>query len=276
MQQIRQSLESVRIGFVPTMGSLHKGHLSLLDRAKATNPVTIMSIFVNDKQFAPHEDFNEYPRVLNKDLELLKGLSPNFIFAPHSNDMYPQGFGTAIEVEGVGRGVLDGIARPHFFGGVCTVVTKLFNIVRPTQAFFGQKDAQQCVVIKKLVEDLNINTEVVICPTVREANGLAMSSRNEYLTPDERSRAGLLYRSLLHAEKMYKKDKSIDARQIEKEMIAMIKQERDWALDYVKIVHPKTLAAIEGPIGDEGCLIALACKVGKARLIDNILLTSSQ
>lgn len=223
--------------------------------------------------------------------------------------MYPQGFGTAIEVEGVGRGVLDGIARPHFFGGVCTVVTKLFNIVRPTQAFFGQKDAQQCVVIKKLVEDLNINTEVVICPTVREANGLAMSSRNEYLTPDERSRAGLLYRSLLHAEKMYKKDKSIDARQIEKEMIAMIKQERDWALDYVKIVylslfdcfsfylsflrylthihthtlsltcpcrHPKTLAAIEGPIGDEGCLIALACKVGKARLIDNILLTSSQ
>lgn len=258
-------------GFVPTMGYLHEGHLSLVRRARAENDRVAVSIFVNPTQFGPHEDYNRYPRDLERDLRLLEPLGVDLVFAPSVEEMYPPGFQTWVIVEEVSR-PLEGAARPGHFRGVATVVTKLFNIIQPDRAYFGQKDAQQAVVIRQMVRDLNIPVEIVVCPTVREPDGLAMSSRNTYLSPEERQAATVLFRALQAAKAHYEKGER-DAERLREVMREVIRAEPLARLDYVSVAHPETLqelSYVEGP-----ALLSLAVYIGKTRLIDNILLPSS-
>ena len=259
---------SGNVGFVPTMGYLHEGHVALVKRAKAENPVAGASIFVNPTQFLPHEDFRSYPRDLDRDLAMLRDVGTDFVFMPSSEEMYPAGYNTWVDLAGVTER-LEGAVRPGHFKGVATVVTKLFNIVEPTRAYFGQKDAQQCVVIRKMVEDLNMNLEVVICPTVREPDGLAMSSRNVYLTPEERKAAPVLYRSLVLARDLYERGER-DAGSIKQRMIALLQTEPLGKIDYVSIADALTLE--EATIVHRPVVVSLAFKLGKPRLIDNIIL----
>src|SRR5215469_7728780 len=188
-----------RVGLVPTMGALHEGHLSLVRAARSQSDVVVVSIFVNPTQFGPKEDFSKYPRTLEKDLALLEAEKVDFVFNPSVQEMYPQGSSTSVTVEGLSER-LDGRSRPGHFRGVTTVVSKLFNVVQPDLAFFGQKDAAQAAIIRRMVRDLHFDTEIRICPIVREADGLAMSSRNAYLSPEERRRATVIYRSLHRVE----------------------------------------------------------------------------
>lgn len=258
-------------GFVPTMGYLHEGHLSLVRRARAENDRVAVSIFVNPTQFGPHEDYNRYPRDLERDLRLLEPLGVDLVFAPSVEEMYPPGFQTWVIVDEVSR-PLEGAARPGHFRGVATVVTKLFNIIQPDRAYFGQKDAQQAVVIRQMVRDLNIPVEIVVCPTVREPDGLAMSSRNTYLSPEERQAATVLFRALQAAKAHYEKGER-DAERLREVMREVIRAEPLARLDYVSVAHPETLqelSHVEGP-----ALLSLAVYIGKTRLIDNILLPSS-
>jgi len=260
------------VGFVPTMGYLHEGHLSLVRRAKAENRSAVASIFVNPTQFGPKEDFASYPRAPQRDLEMLESVGTDVVFMPEAEEMYPPGMDTWVEVKGI-TDVLEGARRPGHFRGVATVVTKLFNIVEPTRSYFGQKDAQQVRVIQKMVRDLNMNTEVIVCPTLREPDGLAMSSRNVYLKPDERRAAVILWKSLELARKLWAEGER-DAGRIRREMTALIQTEPRAAIDYVSIADAETLREldrIEGPV-----LVSLAVKVGKPRLIDNIILGGSE
>jgi pantoate--beta-alanine ligase len=267
MKLVRRALDGA-VGFVPTMGYLHEGHLSLVRRAKAENPTSVVSIFVNPTQFLPHEDYRSYPRDTDRDLKLLTAAGTDIVFMPEPEDMYPAGYDTWVEPGRVTQR-LEGASRPGHFRGVATVVTKLFNIVRPTRAYFGQKDAQQCVVIKKMVEDLNMDLEVVICPTVREADGLAMSSRNVYLTPGERKAAPVLYRSLMLARELYDSGER-DAGRIKQRMLALLAAEPLGKVDYVSIADARTLEEVE--VIDRPVVVSLAFRLGKPRLIDNILL----
>ena len=256
------------VGFVPTMGYLHEGHLELVRIARRDNPLAVVSIFVNPTQFAPNEDFKAYPRDLNRDLSLLEGVKTDIVFIPESKDMYADGYNTWVDVQGI-TAKLEGKARPTHFRGVTTVCNKLFNIVQPHKAYFGQKDAQQALVIQKMVADLNMNLEVVVCPTIREKDGLAMSSRNTYLTESERISATVLNKSLCLAEEMFATGER-DARIIRKAMIELISQEAAAKIDYVSIADMQTLdeiATIEGK-----ALVSLAVRLGKPRLIDNIIL----
>lgn len=263
------SEEGKSIGFVPTMGYLHEGHMSLVRAAKKHTDVVVMSIFVNPKQFGPNEDFEKYPRDLKHDEEMASESGVDVIFYPSLKDMYPKGYATYVTVEKLTRG-LCGESRPGHFSGVATVVTKLFNIVKPDVAYFGQKDMQQALMIKKMASDLNMDLEVKIMPTVREKDGLAMSSRNIYLNETERKDATILYQSLKQAEALIKGGEG-DSRKIIKIVEDMIKSRPSAKSDYVKVVDTKELKDIKTLSGE--IMIALAVFFGNTRLIDNITIT---
>ena len=254
------------IGFVPTMGALHEGHLSLVRESRKKSDVTVVSIFVNPAQFGPNEDFKAYPRDLAGDKALLAREGADYLFFPKADDTYPEGYGTFVEVQGL-QDRLCGKSRPGHFRGVCTVVLKLFNIVRPDQAFFGWKDAQQVLILRKMVEDLNLGVRIVPLPIVREADGLAMSSRNAYLHPDERQAALVLHRSLREARALIQKGER-DAAVIIGTMRRIIGGEPLARVDYVEIVAPNDLEPLD-KVGEDA-LIALAVYIGKTRLIDNL------
>ena len=256
------------VGFVPTMGYLHEGHLELVRIAGRDNTVAIVSIFVNPTQFAPNEDYKAYPRDLDRDLAMLDRVKTGIVFIPDSQDMYADGYNTWVDVQGI-TGKLEGRARPTHFRGVTTVCNKLFNIVQPHKAYFGQKDAQQALVMQKMAADLNMNLEVVVCPTIREKDGLAMSSRNTYLTGSQRTSATVLYRSLCLAGDMFARGER-DAGVIRKAIIDLISGEAAVKIDYVSIADIQTLDEID-KIGGKA-LVSLAVRLGKPRLIDNIIL----
>jgi pantoate--beta-alanine ligase len=256
------------IGFVPTMGYLHEGHLFLARRAKAENDVSVVSIFVNPTQFGPKEDFARYPRDPERDLALLEKERTDLVLMPPVEEMYPPGISTWVDVEGVTKR-LEGAARPGHFRGVTTVVAKLFNIVEPTRAYFGQKDAQQAMVIQKMVTDLNMNLEVVVVPTQREPDGLAMSSRNVYLNPEERQAAVVLWKSMSLAQGLWQKGER-DAEKLRHDMVALINKEPLARVDYVSIADPLTLDELSHIKGS--ALVSMAVYFGKTRLIDNMTL----
>ena len=256
------------LGFVPTMGYLHEGHLSLVRRARAENDLTAVSIFVNPTQFLPHEDFKTYPRDERRDLELLEKEAVDLAFLPEVRDMYMDGHGTFISVEGLSS-VLEGARRPGHFRGVATVVAKLFNLVEPTRAYFGQKDAQQVVVIKKMVADLNMNLEIIVCPTIREENGLAMSSRNVYLTPEEHRQACIIPQALSAARELLRAGEQ-NADRLRCRMRQIIETAPGVRIDYVSVADPETLVELEQVT--KAALASLAVDFGRVRLIDNVIL----
>jgi len=262
--------EGKRFGFVPTMGALHEGHLSLVRAAKATSDVVAVSIFVNPLQFAPTEDLAKYPRSFERDRELLEKEAVNILFAPQTEEMYPKGAVTYVTVEGLSE-KLCGSSRPGHFRGVTTVVAKLFHIVEPDLAFFGQKDAAQATIIRRMVRDLNLPVEVVVCPIVREPDGLAMSSRNAYLSPQERKTALVLNRSLTETKNRFDQGErnAIALIAVGKQIVA---QEPAARLDYFEILDPGTFDPI--PALTSPALVAVAAFVGNTRLIDNILLNT--
>jgi len=267
MKQLRKHLAEP-VGLVPTMGALHEGHLALVRRSKSECRTTVTSIFVNPTQFLPGEDLKAYPHVPEQDTRMLEAVGNDIVFMPLEKEVYPPGFNTWVEVKGV-TDRLEGASRPGHFRGVATVVNKLFNTVQPTKAYFGQKDAQQVIVVKKMVADLNMNLEIVVVPTVREPDGLAMSSRNVYLTPDQRQAATVLYRSLRVAQEMFSKGEK-DTERIRKAMVALIRKEPLAAIDYVSIADPETVEELDAI--RPGALASLAVKIGKTRLIDNLIL----
>jgi pantoate--beta-alanine ligase len=255
------------IGFVPTMGYLHEGHLNLVRKSTQSADATVVSIFVNPAQFGPKEDFKEYPRDFNRDMELLKREGVDYLFFPDSEEMYPQGYKTYVQVQDLGE-KLCGHSRPGHFKGVCTIVLKLFNIVDPDVAFFGQKDAQQAIILRKMVEDLGLDVIIKVSPIIRDEDGLALSTRNEYLNSREREAALALPRSLQEAKRMIEKGER-RARNIIKRIEEMIRQEPLAKIDYIEIVDLDELKPIE-MIKDEA-LLALAVFVGKSRIIDNMM-----
>lgn len=267
MKRLRHQLAEPA-GFVPTMGYLHEGHLTLVRHAKAENSSVVVSIFVNPTQFGPQEDFNKYPRDPQRDLAMLEKEKTDIVFMPSVAEMYPPQFNSWVEVSKV-TDRLEGAYRPGHFRGVATVVAKLFNIVQPNKAYFGQKDAQQVIVIKKMVSDLNMNLEVVTIPTVREPDGLAMSSRNIYLNPKERRAATVLYQALTFAQKLWAKGEN-DAQRLRQQMIALIQKEPLADIDYVSIADLETLKELD--VVKAGAVVSLAVKIGKTRLIDNVVL----
>jgi len=254
------------VGFVPTMGYLHKGHLALVKQARMENAAVIVSIYVNPTQFGPREDFGAYPRDLDRDLELLRREGTDIVFVPSDSEMYPPEFSTWVDVEKV-TDRLEAASRPGHFRGVATVVAKLFNIVQPTRAYFGQKDVQQVTVIKRMVADLNMGIEVVVVPTVRESDGLAMSSRNVYLSSKERRAATILFKSLTLAQQLNKGGEK-DAEKIRRQMAALIQKERLAQIDYISIANVETLEELN--LLDRPAVASLAVRIGKTRLIDNI------
>ena len=259
--------EGKTIGFVPTMGYLHEGHLSLVKAAKKHTDVVVMSIFVNPLQFGPREDFEKYPRDIKRDEQLASEAGVDVIFCPSAKDMYPEGYATYVNVETLTE-TLCGASRPGHFKGVTTVVAKLFHIVKPDVAYFGQKDAQQAIIIKKMVQDLNLDIEIKVMPIIRESDGLAMSSRNVNLSEEERREALVLHQALKKAEAMID-DGERDAKKIAKTMEAMIGQTGNVRKDYLSIVDAKHLDPVATVSGE--VVIAVAAFVGKTRLIDNII-----
>jgi len=258
------------VGFVPTMGALHLGHLSLIREAKKECDFVVVSIFVNPIQFGPHEDYRRYPRNFKEDKKILEEEKVDLLFLPSVKAMYPENFSTYVEEVSLSK-YLCGRFRPGHFRGVTTVVTKLFNIVMPDISYFGQKDFQQAQIIKRMVRDLNFSIKIKVLPIIREEDGLAMSSRNSYLTYSEREKAKFLYRSLKKAEKMIKKGEK-DAGKIKRRMIEFIKEKiPESKIDYVEIVSPFALENLNTLKKNQKVLIALAVHLGGARLIDNIL-----
>lgn len=267
LRQVRSELKG-SWGLVPTMGYLHDGHIAIVRHARAENDNLGVSIFVNPTQFGPREDLANYPRDLDRDLELLAKEGADVVLAPHVEEIYPPGFQTYVTVEKVSE-ELEGAARPGHFRGVATVVCKLFNIFQPDRAYFGQKDAQQVAVIKQMVRDLSIPVQVVVVETVREPDGLAMSSRNVYLSPDERKSAGVLYRALCAAREAWLKGER-DGQAMKNAMKAVLEKEPLAKVDYVSAADPDTLEEI-GRAQDR-LLLSMAVRIGKTRLIDNITL----
>jgi pantoate--beta-alanine ligase len=264
--------EGKTIGFVPTMGYLHDGHISLVRAAKKENDVIVMSIYVNPTQFGPDEDYDKYPRDLERDRSLADKEGVDVIFTPVSGEMYPAGYDTDVEVKGHLTETLCGRTRPGHFRGVTTVVAKLFNIVEADRAYFGQKDAQQAAVIKRMVRDLNMPVEIRVMPIVREDDGLAMSSRNAYLSKEERRQALALSRSLKRAEEMVSAGE-LSAGTIKSGMKNILEKEKNVRVDYTEIMDADTLQPLDKVRGNT--LIAIAAFVGGTRLIDNVLVTSN-
>jgi pantoate--beta-alanine ligase len=255
------------IGFVPTMGYLHKGHLSLMHRARKENDLVVTSIFVNPTQFGANEDLKTYPRDPQRDKELMSKAKVDLAYFPTVEQIYPEGYTTYVDVRGPLTQALCGRSRPKFFRGVTTVVAKLFNLVAPDRAYFGRKDAQQAIVIQQMVKDLNFNLDMVVCPTVREADGLAMSSRNAYLSPQHRADAVVLSKSLNEVRDMITKGER-QADVVSRHIKARIDDVPDAVIDYIAVVDAGTLAHVDTMDGET--LIALAVKLGGTRLIDNI------
>ncbi len=256
------------LGLVPTMGFLHAGHMALVQAAREQNASAAASIFVNPKQFGPNEDFASYPRDLDRDLAMLERAGVDLVFVPSVEEMYPPGFSTVVDVGPIGE-ILEGARRPGHFRGVATVVARLFCLFQPGRAYFGQKDAQQCVVVKKLVADLGLPLEIVVVPTVRDPDGLALSSRNVYLNPDERIAARVLSASLRLAEERFRNGER-DAEALRRIVQNTVGREPLARLDYVSVADAATLAELE--MVDRPALISMAAWVGRARLIDNVLL----
>ncbi|HEY61147.1 MAG TPA: pantoate--beta-alanine ligase [Anaerolineae bacterium] len=265
--EIRKNL-SEPVGFVPTMGYLHEGHLSLVRQAKQDCNNVIVSIFVNPTQFGPNEDLNSYPRDLERDCSLLREVGTDVVWIPETNEMYPENFQTWVIVNNLTK-PLEGARRPDHFRGVTTIVAKLFNAVQPNKAYFGQKDAQQAIVIKRMVKDLNYPIDIVVCPIVREPDGLAMSSRNTYLSEDERNAATVLYRGLNAAKDLFERGVH-DADKIRTIVRKTIEAEPLAKLQYVSCADPHTLEELVGEFSQS--LLSIAVFVGKTRLIDNIVL----
>lgn len=261
--------QGYRIGLVPTMGFFHEGHLSLMDRARKECDIVIVTLFINPIQFGPNEDLALYPRDIERDRDLAEKRGVDILFHPGSEQIYPEGFRTNVIVNDLST-KLCGISRPTHFRGVTTVVCKLFNLTCPTIAYFGQKDAQQAIIIKQMVRDLNFQIKIEIMPIVREADGLAMSSRNSYLNPEERLAAVCLYTSLIEAESLIKKGEKKSSNIIRK-IKEVINNEPLAILEYGEVVDTVTLSPLE--IIDQESLIALAVKIGKTRLIDNIIIS---
>jgi len=257
------------VGLVPTMGALHEGHLSLVREARRMCDVVVVTVFVNPAQFGPGEDFEHYPRDLTRDTALLTDYNVDYIFAPTVEEIYPKGFSTYVNVEGLSE-QLEGASRPGHFRGVATVVTVLLNTIRPDFAFFGQKDAQQALIIRRLVKDLAFDTEVVVLPIVREDSGLAISSRNLYLTSDEQNSATVIHKALVQAKKAFKEGER-NAHRIIDVVRNTIDAEPRARLDYVTVADAETLEKLDR-IDERPTLIAVAAYVGKTRLIDNLIL----
>jgi pantoate--beta-alanine ligase len=267
LRRIRKSLPGT-LGLVPTMGALHDGHLSLIPWAKSECDHVAVSIFVNPSQFGPNEDFERYPRSLERDLQLLEPLGVEVVWTPTPAALYPADFQTWVTVEEVSA-PLEGRCRPGHFRGVATIVAKLFHAFTPDRAYFGQKDGQQVAVIKRMVQDLNFPLEIVVCPTKREPDGLAMSSRNVYLNPEERRAAKVLYRALSAAKSIYDQGER-DAEHLRAAMSAVLRAEPRVQVEYVSAADPDTLVELDR-VPDRG-LLSLAVKIGRTRLIDNFLL----
>ncbi len=270
---VRQAVAPARrrgqtVGLVPTMGALHEGHASLIRAARAETDFVVVSIFVNPTQFGPHEDFARYPRPLEQDLDVCGREGADLVFAPSATEMYPDGFCTVVEVRGA-QDVLEGASRPGHFRGVTTVVLKLFTIVLPDVAYFGQKDAQQAWIIGRMVRDLNLPVRLRICPTVREPDGLALSSRNRYLTAEQRRQAVILSHALREAQALAEAGER-DAGAIQKALVARIATAPDAVLDYAAVVDADTFQPVARL--PERALLAVAVKFGGTRLIDNLLL----
>lgn len=270
--ELRKAVKKARrtglsIGFVPTMGYLHEGHLSLMRQARRDNDVVVVSVFVNPTQFGPSEDLDAYPRDAARDKALMAGENVDLAYFPSVEQLYPEGYATYVNVEGPMSRVLCGKSRPAHFRGVTTIVTKLFHLVAPDRAYFGQKDAQQVAIIQQMVKDLDFDLEVVICPTVREADGLAMSSRNTYLSPQHRADAMALSQSLFEAQDMISKGER-RAEAILQRIESNIRAVPDAVIDYIAIVDAQTLSDVSWLDGET--LVALAVKLGGTRLIDNI------
>ncbi len=272
MQALSDELrKNGRIGFVPTMGYLHEGHLALVRKAKQTCDTAVVSIFVNPIQFGPKEDLAKYPRDFDRDASLLEKEATDVIFYPDASEMYPDRFSTYVEVKKL-QDFLCGKTRIGHFVGVATVVAKLFNIVKPHVAVFGQKDLQQLIIIEKMVRDLNMDIEIIGHPTVREKDGLAMSSRNTYLSPEERQKALLISTSLRKADEMFKageRSSSLIRREVEN----ILRQADGIEIEYIDMCDTNTLESVE-TVGDRAAL-AIACRIGKTRLIDNMILTEA-
>ncbi len=263
---LRQKCAGKTVGFVPTMGALHEGHLSLMRAAAAETDVPVASIFVNPTQFAPHEDFDAYPRNFEEDSGMCEEVGTHVIYAPRASGMYPEGYATYVAVEGLSEGLCSR-TRPHFFRGVATVVTKLFCAVQPDKAYFGQKDAQQCAIITRMARDLDLGVEIVEMPIIREPDGLAMSSRNKYLTADEREPALCLSRSLFQAQAMLEAGE----RSVETIVAAVREGMSPVDIDYIELVDAGTIQPVERI--DRPILLAVAAQMGQARLIDNMKFT---
>jgi pantoate--beta-alanine ligase len=272
VSKLREVLQPVRaqgksVGFVPTMGYLHDGHLSLINTARAADDVVVVSVFVNPTQFGANEDLDAYPRDLPRDLKMMDGARTDVAFCPSAEELYPAGYTTYVDVEGPMTRTLCGRSRPGHFRGVATIVTKLFHIVAPQRAYFGQKDAQQVAVIEQMASDLNFQVKIVACPTVRETDGLAMSSRNTFLTPAQRSQAPLIYQSLRQAAQIIEsgeRNADILVESIKKNLATI----DSGVIDYVSIADARTLTDLETLTGE--VLIAVAIRLGRTRLIDNI------
>ena len=271
MQSLAESLRTQgrTIGFVPTMGFLHEGHLSLMRRARQESDAVVASIFVNPTQFGPQEDFERYPRDEEGDRRKCESAGVDILFMPNAAEMYPEKPSVFVTVEGISD-ILEGAIRPGHFRGVATVVMKLFNIVKPHKAFFGQKDYQQCAVIKRMVKGLNLDVEVVALPTVREHDGLAMSSRNSYLSPDERRIAAVIHSALASAEQMVKAGVG-EPEKLKNKMLAILREEPGVVVDYVEVADPESLAPLA--IVKGRAVILTAVRLGRTRLIDNILIS---
>lgn len=266
LRALRTDLEEP-VGLVPTMGYLHAGHISLVKAAKRECASVVVSIFVNPTQFSPTEDLDAYPRDMERDLVLLQKAGVDLVWAPTAGVMYPKNFQTWVNVEAVTK-PLEGAMRPGHFKGVTTVVAKLFNAVQPNRAYFGQKDAQQAIVIRQMAKDLNFPIEIVICPIIREADGLAMSSRNTYLSPNERKAARVLYRALTEAQTAYQQGER-QAEHLRAIMTEVINSEPLARLQYISCADPDTLEEIQGQV--DRALLSMAVYVGNTRLIDNLI-----
>jgi len=257
------------LGLVPTMGALHRGHLSLIRRARGENRTLVVTIFVNPTQFGPQEDLAGYPRDSERDLKLLRQEGANLVFVPTPEEMFPPGFDTWVEVPAKAR-LLEGAQRPDHFRGVATVVTKLLSLIRPDKAYFGQKDGQQAAIIRRLARDLNLGSEIIVAPTVRDDDGLALSSRNVYLTPNQRQAAPVVYRALRAAQKLWRSGVD-DGERLRKEVRSVLEEEPlVEAIDYVSVADAETLEELDLVQGR--AMVSVAVKLGRPRLIDNITL----
>jgi len=270
ISEMRRALATVggSVGLVPTMGFLHAGHMALVERARRENDIVVVTIFVNPTQFGPQEDLERYPRAMERDLAILAEKGVDLVFTPDPEEIYPPGYSSYVTVEGLSE-KLEGAFRPGHFKGVATIVAKLFNIIPADRAYFGQKDAQQVTIIKRMAQDLNFRHQIVVVPTVRDPDGLALSSRNVYLNPEERRAALVLSKALFHARDLFDSGQR-DANELRAAMWAILKTEPMVKTDYVTVSDPDTLEELSSI--DTRALVALAARVGNTRLIDNILL----